>query len=480
MNFPLRNIIILVLVALTGLFVWQLYWLYGLYESERATLEKTITDAMIYSDFGEMEVRFKKQKANGMIKGSLSINTYSEEDHIKNKHVIKSRSVKEYGEQKGSKPDTTITKETEDNDSTFTMLVNLVEIARSAIHRQMDEIIKADIQVYDSLLTAKLDQAGIKTNHLSSLCRNGKIIAKAGTKGYQPDNDAETFTIDLYSGEDNSVMQYKLQTEPLTRTLLMQMVGILTASALIIIILAFVFWYLVHTLVRIKNLDEMKTDFSNNITHELKTPIAVALAANDALLNYGMDADVSKRKEYLGVCREQLNRLSGMVEQILSMSMERRKNMALNITDVELKATIDGLTHEHKLKADKQITFSVSVTPENATVKADPMHIRNILSNLIDNAVKYSNDSVNITINVQKTNNGVDIEVSDNGIGIAKEKLKYVFDRFYRVADGNRYTVKGYGLGLYYVKTMTEKLGGTVAVESHLGMGTTFKMHFNE
>lgn len=480
MNFPLRNIIILVLLALAGIFLWQVYWLHGLYKSERTSLEKTIKDVMTYCDFAETEMRFKHIKTDGKFNGSIRVNTYKELDNLNKRGTVNSQVIKERESKQGTVADTALVKESDSKDSTLTILVHLVEIARRQLHAQMDKIARIDLQVYDSLLTARLDSAGINVRHQLSLCIDGRTAAKRGSAGFRPDGGSERFVLELYSEGADRITQYVLLTEPLTRTLLIQMAGILTASLLIFIIIGFVLWYLVYTLVRIRNLDEMKTDFSNNITHELKTPIAVALAANDALLNYGMDDNRQKRREYLGVCRGQLHRLSGMVEQILSMSMERRRNMVLNITDVSLKDTVSSLTHEHTLKAEKPVAFTVSIQPEDLTVRADSMHLRNIISNLIDNAVKYSNAEVSITINAAKTAGGVDIEVADNGIGIAKDKLRYVFDRFFRVADGNRYTVKGYGLGLYYVKTMTEKLGGTVSVSSVLGKGTTFKLHFNE
>lgn len=480
MNFPLRNIIIIVLLALTGIFLWQLYWLRGLYKSERATLDKTINDALEYSDFGEMEARFDSLSRSGRFKGNISVSASMGEKDSTGGHNWRRTSTKELTKAPvmGHKP---IVKELDSGrDTSLTALLNLSEITRKALHQQIDGMLKPDIQRYDSLLTEQLKKNGINVKHRVLLLKNCRAVASAGTAGFTPDRNSETYTLDLYDADNGSKVQIRLFTEPLTATLLTQMAGILSASLLIIIVLAFVFWYLVHTLVRIRNLDEMKTDFSNNITHELKTPIAVALAANDALLNYGADADVARRKEYLTICREQLNRLGGMVEQILSMSMERRRNMALNITDVNVKDIVDSLVHEHTLKAGKKVTFTTSIAPEDMTLKADPMHFRNIMSNLIDNALKYSHDSVYITIRATKNDGGAEISVEDNGIGIARDRLRYVFDRFYRVMDGNRYTVKGYGLGLFYVKSMTERMGGTVSVSSRQGEGTIFKLHFNE
>ena len=160
----------------------------------------------------------------------------------------------------------------------------------------------------------------------------------------------------------------------------------------------------------------------------------------------------------------------------------------LNSACLYLKRLIEGLEpliSQHQLKVnsgvrtDKKVNVSLSVEPENLMVLADRMHFSNIVSNLIDNAIKYSEDSVKIEIKAfQKAEDEVLVSVSDNGIGIDHDKLPYIFDKFYRVTDGNKYTVKGYGLGLFYVKSLMEKMGGSVSVESEPGKGSCFTLHF--
>ena len=255
-----------------------------------------------------------------------------------------------------------------------------------------------------------------------------------------------------------------------------QMAGILITSFIILLILGFSFWYLIRTLLKQKTLEEMKSDFTNNITHELKTPIAVAYAANDALLNFGQADEKEKRDRYLNISQEQLQRLSGLVEQILTMSMEQRKAFRLRPEEITLIPLLETLAEQHRLKAKKPVSIDYKTEPENLTVFADRTHFSNILSNLIDNAVKYSPEKAVIHIRCRETevNGKVEISVTDEGIGIAQEKQKHIFDKFYRVPTGNLHNVKGYGLGLYYVKTMIEKHGGTVCVESEPGHGSTF------
>lgn len=156
--------------------------------------------------------------------------------------------------------------------------------------------------------------------------------------------------------------------------------------------------------------------------------------------------------------------------------MEQRKAFRLRPEEITLIPLLETLAEQHRLKAKKPVSIDYKTEPEDLTVFADRTHFSNILSNLIDNAVKYSPEKAVIHIRCRETevNGKVEISVTDEGIGIAQEKQKHIFDKFYRVPTGNLHNVKGYGLGLYYVKTMIEKHGGTVCVESEPGHGSTF------
>ena len=248
------------------------------------------------------------------------------------------------------------------------------------------------------------------------------------------------------------------------------MAGILTASGLIVLLLGLAFYFLIKTILKQRTLDEMKTDFTNNITHELKTPIAVAYAVNDALLNFSEQADEAKRRHYLTLCRQQLERLSGMVEQILSMSMERRRQFKLNIETVDFAQLLQPIIEQQQLKADKPVTITTYIDPEGLTLQADRAHLSNILNNLIDNAIKYSPDEAHVEIAATPSA----ISVTDHGMGIAADKLPHIYDKFYRIPTGDLHDVKGYGLGLFYVKTMVEKHGWSIDVSSTKGKGTSF------
>ena len=368
-------------------------------------------------------------------------------------------------------------------------MLELATYFQRGLHSGLDVISDPDVLVYDSLLTFQLKDRGITLPHrLEHIYTNDKAsphtftdtLAVAGTPGYVPSPEAKLYE---YAFDINTHQSYRLWMEPVTPLVLKQMSGILATSFVILIILGFAFWILIRTILQQKTLEEMKSDFTNNITHELKTPIAVAYAANDALLNFNQADEKAKRDKYLRICQEQLQRLSGLVEQILSMSMERRKTFRLHPEPLSMESILEPLIEQHKLKAEKPVHISTDIEPAGLTLTADRTHFSNIISNLIDNAIKYSPEAAEVNIRCRQTASAgqgefVEIAISDRGTGIAPEKQSHIFDKFYRVPTGNLHNVKGYGLGLFYVKTMTEKHGGSVTVKSEPGKGSTFTLRF--
>ena len=368
-------------------------------------------------------------------------------------------------------------------------MLELATYLQRGLHSGLDVISDPDALVYDSLLTFQLKDRGITLPHrLEHIYTNDKAsphtftdtLAVAGTPGYVPSPEAKLYE---YAFDISTHQSYRLWMEPVTPLVLKQMSGILATSFVILIILGFAFWMLIRTILQQKTLEEMKSDFTNNITHELKTPIAVAYAANDALLNFNQADEKAKRDKYLRICQEQLQRLSGLVEQILSMSMERRKTFRLHPEPLSMESILEPLIEQHKLKAEKPVHISTDIEPAGLTLTADRTHFSNIISNLIDNAIKYSPEAAEVNIRCRQTASAgqgefVEIAISDRGTGIAPEKQSHIFDKFYRVPTGNLHNVKGYGLGLFYVKTMTEKHGGSVTVKSEPGKGSTFTLRF--
>lgn len=267
---------------------------------------------------------------------------------------------------------------------------------------------------------------------------------------------------------------YKVCFSPLNSHILRQMSGIIITSAAILVLMAFLIWYLLHWVGKLRTIEQMKDDFTHNMTHELKTPVAVAYSAADSLLRYYDQSDEARNKQFLKIIMQRLSYLAGMIENILSMSMERFRTIKLNIEDVALRPIVENICDMMQLKATKPVKMYIDI-PDNLSIQADSLHLGNILSNLIDNALKYSGDTVNITINADVHS----ITISDNGIGINKENLPFIFDKFYRVTSGDRYEVGGYGLGLFYVKQIVGLMGWSIDAASKPNHGTRFTIRFD-
>ena len=251
------------------------------------------------------------------------------------------------------------------------------------------------------------------------------------------------------------------------KVFLSRMWGLIASSIAIVLLLAGVLLYLVRTMFRQKTLEEMRRDFTHNITHELKTPISVAVTATAALRNFSADADPDRRSRYLEIVETQLTQLSTMVEHILSVSVEGRE-YKYNPTVVYLQEIISVLTQGAGMNT---AVFNIECA-EDIRIMADEFHIKNLLATVIDNAVKYSADPI-VDIRVSDESGNVTIEIEDNGCGISKEHLSHVFEKFYRVPTGDIHTVRGYGLGLYYAKQVAELHKGTISMNSRVGKGTT-------
>lgn len=316
----------------------------------------------------------------------------------------------------------------------------------------------------------RLDSIFRKELNNSGICPEKVSINPIENKDFKNDG---LWTLD-FAMTDSQQPIYRVCFSPLNGHILRQMSGIISTSAAILILMGFLIWYLLHRVGRLRTIEQMKDDFTHNMTHELKTPVAVAYSAADSMLRYYDQSDEERNKQFLKVIMQRLSYLSGMIENILSMSMERFKNMKLNIENVELKPVVEDISSMMELKADKPVDIDIDI-PDDLSVRADSLHLGNILSNLIDNALKYSGDSIHITIKAE-TNS---MTISDNGVGIAGENIPFIFDKFYRVTSGDRYEVGGYGLGLFYVKQITELMGWSIEVKSKPGQGTSFTIRFD-
>lgn len=239
------------------------------------------------------------------------------------------------------------------------------------------------------------------------------------------------------------------------------------------------FYVTVNALLRQKKVSEIKNDFINNMTHEFKTPLATISLAVDALRNQKVLQDKEKMEYFSGIIKEENKRMNKHVETILQAAVMDRQELSLNKMPLHIHNLIEEIIDNYSLQLqEKKGSAAVNLDAKYDQIEADPVHFRNLISNLIDNAVKYSKENLLVKISTYNTNRMLVVRVEDNGIGMSKETLRRIFEKFYRAHTGNIHNVKGFGLGLSYVKTIVDAHQGKIKVDSTLGRGTIFTLEF--
>jgi two-component system phosphate regulon sensor histidine kinase PhoR len=251
---------------------------------------------------------------------------------------------------------------------------------------------------------------------------------------------------------------------------------ILSISLLLILAVIYAFYYTVNTIQKQKKVSEIKNDFINNMTHELKTPISTIQLACEALMDSDMQQPESK-EAFVNIINQENKRLGSLVETVLKTAILDQGKLHLNYEKFDLLEQINKVVNNFalKIKQEKGV-ISVNTQLIQMLIEGDSQHLTNVFQNLIDNAIKYAKEAPIIEITAIKTNESFIVKVKDNGIGINKENQAKIFDKLYRVPTGDVHNVKGFGLGLNYVKSIVEKHGGNVSVKSALGKGSTFKI----
>ena len=224
-----------------------------------------------------------------------------------------------------------------------------------------------------------------------------------------------------------------------------------------------------------KRLSEIRTDFVNNMTHELKTPISTIGLSADAIQRALTNPSADRIGQYVRIIKNENTRLKTQVERVLQIAALSPKKVALQNNTIDIHALILAATDTFRMQAQEQNgTIENLLNATNFSIKGDTVHITNVIYNLIDNAVKYTEKNPNIRIRTVNSNGWLRLEIEDNGIGISKGNQKMIFEKFYRVPTGNLHSVRGYGLGLYYVKTIIKAHSGKIHLESEPGRGSVF------
>lgn len=247
-------------------------------------------------------------------------------------------------------------------------------------------------------------------------------------------------------------------------------------SIFLITITSLSFWLIYRNLQQQKRLTALKNDFVSNITHELKTPISTVSVAIEALRNFNVLQSPTQTEEYLEISKNELNRLSILVDKVLKMSVFEQKELVMNTDNVNVRSLVEGVLATMKLQFEKcQANVNFDLSGKTFIIIGDSIHLTNVVYNLLENALKYSKEP-QIKVVLQESKETLQLSIEDNGMGISEEFLPKIFDKFFRVPTGNVHNIKGYGLGLSYVKNVIEHHNGTIEVNSKIGEGSTFIM----
>ncbi len=255
---------------------------------------------------------------------------------------------------------------------------------------------------------------------------------------------------------------------------------LLILSTLFIIIIILTFYYTFTIIYKQKKISIIKNDFINNMTHELKTPISTISLACEALSDKDLRSSESTRTRFVSMINDENKRLGVLVENVLQSAVLDRGEIQLKLELININDIIEKAVKNVIIQVEKNGgTIEIDSKAKNTTILADQVHITNVIYNLLDNANKYTPCNPKIIISTEDVVNGVVIKIKDNGIGISKENQHKIFDKLYRVPTGDRHDVKGFGLGLSYVKAIIDKHKGEITINSSLGKGTTFSIHLS-
>ena len=530
-------VIILISFALVGLVGIQLYWIRNALAVKEANFDRSVNEALTGVIYKLEKLDVANRIKNKITAGATSSSLYSTIDSINNMFVKEMESMtNDFNIQKASYVNYTskkVTIEYTDSgtgnvikrvDSSGVMVNNKDTLKKSksevrpvsvpeyylptnhfdSISDKIDKFLKKSFLVsdvfeemynfktnksiedrissvkLDSLIKAELENKGIRTEFeygIYSPVKNDVVVEKTGKYHKELMEKSVAFNLfpsDLFRAPEYLLIYFpKKETYLFTQTWLM-----LFIAALLIIFIIIAFVYTIRTIIKQKKLSEMKNDFINNMTHEFKTPISTISLACQALTDDDITKSENLYKNYLYVINDENKRLGVMAEKILQTAVLEKGHVKLKIEPMDIHFVINEVIKNISLQVEtKGGSISTEFNAFSSIINADKVHVTNLIYNLLDNANKYTPEKPKIIIATESNYSGIYVSVQDNGIGISHANLKKVFDKLYRVPTGNIHNVKGFGLGLSYVKAIVEMHNGTVDVTSEVKKGSKFTIY---
>lgn len=355
-------------------------------------------------------------------------------------------------------------------------------------YQRADVPLKDRINPYllDTLLRVELHNEGIDlpfSYDVAMLSNDSLIYSNAiDTTGKKPVFLASnTYQKPIFSNAVNDPGKLQVSFPQKNSLILSHMASTMATTGGLIFVLIFCFGYTIYSIVRQKKISEMKTDFINNMTHEFKTPVSTIMIASEALKDVEIAEDKNRVAKLANIIYEENVRLGSHIERVLNIARIEKNDFKLDISPIDVNEMITTVLDSMQLKLQKHdVKIHLNLSDEEMIIKADELHFSNVMYNLIDNAIKYSNDTAEITITTLSKNGNAIIKVADKGIGMSSDQQVKIFEQFYRIPTGNLHDVKGFGLGLSYVNTIVKRLNGTISVKSERDKGSEFELKFDE
>jgi two-component system, OmpR family, phosphate regulon sensor histidine kinase PhoR len=473
------SLIILMSTALLGLTLIQAYWINWSVKLNKEKLDKNIFDAL-----NDVANRLRQREISTTMKAFTQnvdvrdVETWSEDEDIKIRALISA--LYEPNTQENPQPE---------QFSKANLESILTRLSRQPIAERID------LQALDKYINQELKNRGIETEYSYAVVSNvsNNMVVLDGYYVFDEELPSVVHTginvglmsspyrVELFKDADRieSTGQLIIHFPKLNRDLWDTLWGTLIGSIIFTGLVLFCFVYTISIIFRQKKLSEMKTDFINNMTHEFKTPIATIGLAAESIGSDKIIKSPEAIKRFANIIRQENERMLSQVEQVLQIAQMDKEIMNLHLQELNIHDMLTRAANQISVQIDhRNGVLKTSFNADECNILGDQVHVENIIFNLLDNAIKYSREELIIEIATVNQNGFIEIEFKDEGIGISKEQNKYIFDKFYRVHTGNIHDVKGFGLGLSYVKTIVEAHSGTIEVQSELGKGSSFFIKF--
>lgn len=423
------------IIAIIVLLLSQVFWLHNMYHIQKTDLEERLNIILVEAVQKELDKRF----------------LYSDQQIAKNP------------EKKGNVFEFAL-------DNNKIQSEGVLAQQNEALQRLMVfEDINFDLSVLDSIYNAMLEQQNIEMEYYLCYQDSMKVLDSLGDSSLRGIKSKEVPIVN-----DTKVQAIFSITMPLV---LSQMLWMLVVSVLMFLLIIICFVYELRVIFTQRRLTQLRDDFSHALVHDMKTPLGTIYMAVDQWGKGVLDKNPELRSKFSDTAMAQVLNLQALVDKILTIAYLEQKKLILDPKIMDLSNMIQGLVDKFSIQTKKPVSFKIDIDLESTHIIADPVYLTNAVSNLIDNAIKYSGDSVAIDICCHSSDNQLFIEVSDNGFGISERDREKIFEKFERGAAVGRKGAKGFGLGLNYVKRVMNAHGGTVSLSSLKGQGSKFVLY---